>query len=147
MKRIIISTILAFALMLSNCNAGNPDNTAKGIVHLTTAEFKLKVFNYDVNKQWKYEGTKPAIVDFYADWCGPCRRLAPIIEQVSKEYGDQIVIYKVDTDKEQELAQSLGIQSLPTLLFIPVKGQPQAALGLQPKENIDKIIKELLLTK
>jgi thioredoxin 1 len=133
--------------MLSNCNAGNPENTSKSIIHLTTAEFKQKVFNYDVNKQWKYEGTKPAIVDFYADWCGPCRRLAPIIEQVSKEYGDKIVVYKVDTDKEQELAQSLGIQSLPTLLFIPVKGQPQAALGLQPKENIDKIIKELLLTK
>ena len=89
------------------------------IVYLTNETFKQMVFNYDKNKEWKYEGTKPAIIDFYAYWCPPCRQLSPLVEEIAQEYSGKIVVYKVDTDKEKILAQSLGISGLPTLLFIP----------------------------
>ncbi|HEX3006290.1 MAG TPA: thioredoxin, partial [Bacteroidales bacterium] len=117
------------------------------VTHLNKSTFQKMVFNYEANKQWKYEGTQPAIIDFYADWCGPCRQVSPIIEELAKEYKGKIVVYKVDTDAERELAQNLGIQSLPTLLFVPVQGRPQAAMGALPKEDLIKAINEVLLVK
>ncbi len=96
-------------------------------------------------KEWIYEGDKPAIVDFYATWCGPCKRVAPILEELAEEYDGKIVIYKVDTDREPELAKAFGITSIPTLLFIPKAGEPQATQGALPKEAFKKAIEEFLL--
>jgi thioredoxin 1 len=117
----------------------------KQTVHLTTADFKEKVFNYETNKEWKYEGTLPAIVDFYADWCQPCKMVAPVLEDLAREYAGQIMIYKVNTEEEQELASVFGIQSIPTLLFIPKEGPPQAAMGALPKQTFEQAIKNVLL--
>jgi thioredoxin len=121
------------------------ETTLKQTVHLTTADFKEKVFNYETNKEWKYEGTLPAIVDFYADWCQPCKMVAPLLEDLAREYAGQIMIYKVNTEEEQELASVFGIQSIPTLLFIPKEGQPQAAMGALPKQTFEQAIKDILL--
>jgi thioredoxin 1 len=117
------------------------------VVHLTTQEFKEKVFNYDASKEWKYEGELPAIIDFYADWCGPCKMVAPILEELAHDYAGQLVIYKVDTENERELASVFGISSIPTLLFVPKTGEPQAAMGALPRQTFDKAIKEVLLSK
>ncbi|MCY1721092.1 thioredoxin [Prolixibacteraceae bacterium Z1-6] len=115
------------------------------VIHLTTETFKQNVFNYEVNEEWKYEGTVPCIVDFYADWCGPCKKVAPILDDLAKEYDGKIFIYKVDTEKQQELAAAFGIRSIPSILFVPVKGQPQMAQGALPKETFVKAIEEVLL--
>ncbi len=112
--------------------------------HLTKETFKEKVFNWEVNKEWKYEGTKPCLIDFYADWCGPCKMVAPVLEELQKEYGDNIVIYKVDTEEQQELAGMFGIQSIPSLLFVPLEGQPQMAMGALPKNTFEKAIADVL---
>ncbi len=114
-------------------------------VYLTTATFKEKVFNYEVNKEWKYEGDKPCIIDFYADWCGPCKQIAPVLEELAKEYDGKITIYKVDTEKQKELAGAFGIRSIPSLLFVPASGQPQMSQGALPKEQFVKVIEEFLL--
>jgi thioredoxin 1 len=121
------------------------ETTLKQPVHLTAEDFKEKVFNYETNKEWKYEGTLPAIIDFYADWCQPCKMVAPVLEDLAREYAGQIMIYKVNTEEEQELASVFGIQSIPTLLFIPKEGQPQAAMGALPKQTFEKAIKDVLL--
>jgi len=155
MKKVIILSSLCFTLLFSNCNAGNPEKTknnanatASSAVNVLTNEiFKQKVFNYEKNKEWKYEGNLPAIIDFYASWCGPCRMLSPKVEGIAKQYAGKIVVYKVDTDAEQLLAQNMGISSLPTLLFIPLKGKPQATMGVVPKESLVKAINEILLVK
>ena len=115
------------------------------VVHLTANDFKEKVFNYETGKEWKYEGTLPAIVDFYADWCSPCKMVAPILEDIAREYSGKLMVYKVDTENEQELASVFGIQSIPTILFIPREGQPQAAMGALPRQTFDQVIKEVLL--
>lgn len=112
--------------------------------HLTTDEFKARVFNWDDNSEWKYEGNLPAIIDFYADWCGPCKMVAPILEELSEEYDGKLHIYKVDTDKEQELAMAFGIQSIPSILFIPMDEKPQMAAGALPKETLQQVIKDVL---
>jgi len=121
------------------------ETAIKQTVHLTAKDFKEKVFNYETGKEWKYEGTLPAIVDFYADWCQPCKMVAPVLEDLAREYAGQIMIYKVNTEEEQELASVFGIQSIPTLLFIPKEGQPQAAMGALPKQTFEKAIKDVLL--
>lgn len=115
------------------------------VVHLTAQDFKEKVFNYETGKEWKYEGSLPAIVDFYADWCSPCKMVAPILEDLALEYSGKIVVYKVNTENEQELASVFGIQSIPTLLFIPKEGQPQAAMGALPRQTFEKVIQDVLL--
>ena len=112
--------------------------------HLTQTTFKEKVFNYEVNKEWKYEGTAPAIIDFYADWCAPCKMVAPILEELKDEYGDKLKIYKINTEVERELAGMFGIQSIPSLLFIPMEGQPQMAMGALPKDTFKKAIGDVL---
>jgi thioredoxin len=122
-----------------------PENVS--VIYLTEATFKQMVFNYDKNKEWKYEGNKPAIIDFYADWCAPCRQLSPIVEEIAREYAGKIVVYKVDTEKERKLSQSIGISALPTLLFIPVSGKPQVAQGALPKATLVQAINEVLLVK
>jgi thioredoxin len=113
--------------------------------HLNKETFKQKVFNYETNNEWKYEGEKPALIDFYADWCGPCKIVAPILEELSKEYENDITIYKVDTEVEQELASVFGIRSIPSLLFIPLNDKPQMAQGALPKESIKDAIEKILL--
>jgi thioredoxin 1 len=154
MKKNIVLIAIGMLFLLSNCNAGTAakpisrTSSATGsVIVLTNAEFKQKVFNYEVNKDWKFEGKLPVIIDFYASWCGPCRQLSPRVEEIAKEYAGKIVVYKVDTDAEQELAQNMGIQSLPTLLFIPVNGKPQATMGAVPKETLVKAVQEVLLVK
>lgn len=112
--------------------------------HLTKETFKEKVFNWEINKDWKYEGSKPCLIDFYANWCGPCKMVAPILEELQKEYGDSIVIYKVNTEEQQELAGMFGIQSIPSLLFVPQEGQPQMAMGALPKPTFEKAIADVL---
>ncbi|OGU36861.1 MAG: thioredoxin [Ignavibacteria bacterium GWB2_35_6b] len=113
--------------------------------HLTKADFLEKVFNYEVNKEWKFEGEIPALIDFYADWCGPCKMVAPVLEELSNEYAGKVNIYKIDTEAEQELAAAFGIRSIPSLLFIPKEGQPQMAMGALPKESLKEVIENVLL--
>jgi thioredoxin len=115
-------------------------------IQLTTQDFKDKVFNYETEQDWKYQGTLPAIIDFYADWCGPCKMVAPVLEDLSKEYENRLVIYKVNTDVEQELATVFGIQSIPTILFIDADGEPMMQPGAFPKHVFKKVIEENLLT-
>ena len=117
-------------------------------IHLTKAEFLSKVANFQTNPtDWKYLGDKPCIIDFYATWCGPCKMVAPILEDLAKEYDGQIYIYKVDVDAEPEIAAAYGIQSIPTLFFCPMNGTPQMSQGAIPKESFQKMITEVLLKK
>lgn len=113
------------------------------IEHLTAETFKQKVFNYETNTEWKFEGDKPAVIDFYADWCAPCKMVAPILEELAKEYDGKINIYKVDTEAEQELAAVFGIRSIPSLLFIPLNDQPQMAMGALPKDTFKRAFKDV----
>jgi thioredoxin 1 len=114
-------------------------------VKLTTSDFKEKIFDYETAEQWEYKGVTPAIIDFYADWCGPCRMVAPVLEELSEEYAERLVIYKVDTEAEQELAAVFGIQSIPTFLFIPMAGKPMLQPGAFPKNVFKEVIEERLL--
>ena len=112
---------------------------------LTKESFLKKVFDFENNKDWKFEGDIPCMIDFYADWCGPCKMVAPILEELSEEYKGKINIYKVDTEQEQELAAAFGIRSIPSLLFCPKSDQPQMAMGALPKDSLKKVIEEVLL--
>ena len=114
-------------------------------IPLTYETFKTKVFDFEKHQEWKFEGDKPCLIDFWAAWCGPCRMIAPILEELSEEYKDQINIYKVNTEEEPELAALFGIRSIPSLLFVPMNGKPQMAAGALPKQTLKEIIdKELL---
>lgn len=115
--------------------------------HLTKDTFIQKVFNFEANTDWKFEGELPCLIDFYADWCGPCKMVAPILEELSKEYEGKINIYKVDTEVEQELAGAFGIRSIPSLLFCPKEGKPQMAMGALPKQALIDAINDVLLAK
>jgi thioredoxin 1 len=106
--------------------------------------FIEKVFDFEKEKEWKYRGTLPAIIDFYADWCGPCKMVAPILEKLSTEYEGKLAVYKIDTDKEQELAGAFGIQSIPSLLFVPMTGQPQMTRGALDRGSFEKAIADIL---
>jgi thioredoxin 1 len=112
---------------------------------MTANDFKEKIFNYETADEWKYKGELPAIIDFYADWCGPCKAVAPILEELAVEYDGKLLIYKIDTDKEMELSTLFGIKSIPTLLFIPKDGTPMLQKGALPKNVLQGVIEERLL--
>jgi thioredoxin 1 len=111
---------------------------------LTKETFKQKIFDFEVKSEWQYKGELPAIIDFYADWCGPCKMVAPVLTELAGEYEGKINIYKVNTDQETELSGAFGIQSIPSILFIPMGGQPQMAAGALPKQAFKNIIKDVL---
>lgn len=112
--------------------------------HLTKQTFLEKVFDYENNKEWKFNGDKPCIIDFYADWCGPCKMVAPVLEELSEEYKGKVDIYKVNTEDEQELAAVFGIRSIPSILFVPKDDKPQMAMGALPKESFVEAIQKVL---
>lgn len=120
---------------------------ADDVIYLTTEQFRERVFDYTKDRDWKYKGDKPCIIDFYTTWCGPCKRLAPIMEELSQQYCDQVVFYKADTERERELAYLFQISSIPQVLYIPMEGKPMILKGLYPKDNIISIIDEFLLGK
>jgi thioredoxin len=114
--------------------------------NLRKQDFLDKVFNYEVNKEWKYNGELPCVIDFWAPWCGPCRMVGPVIDELSKEYAGKVNFYKINTDEEQELAGAFGIRSIPSLLFVPTSGQPKMAVGALPKNAMKEAIEKELLT-
>lgn len=136
MKNIIILLSMVFAMSFY-AQAQKPE-------HLDAKTFKKKVFNYEKNNKWKYEGNKPAIVDFYATWCGPCRYVAPFLEELAKEYGSKIKIYKVDVDNNREIARALRVTGLPTFLFITSEGKVKKRMGGIPKSEFEKEINNFL---
>lgn len=161
MKKIILFSFIGLtAILFSSCkNSGKTEEKSEvttqnaqenGVIStpiaLSTTDFKVKVIDYEANPNvWNYLGDKPAIIDFWASWCAPCRAVAPVLEELAKEYAGQIYVYKVDVDKEQALAAAFGIQSIPTLVFVPMNGNPKAEMGAIPKEAFKKHIDEFLL--
>ena len=115
--------------------------------HLTKETFKQKVFDFETNKDWKFIGKNPCVIDFYADWCGPCKMVAPVLEELSDEFKGKVDIYKIDTEQEEELAGLFGVRSIPTILFIPMEGEPQISMGAMPKNSFVDIIKDVLLNE
>jgi len=153
MKKSLVISIFVLSLSIAGCKNGNTQgnggtsNEGSPIVVLTNDSFKKLIFDYDKSQEFKFEGNKPAIIDFYADWCAPCRQLSPLVESIAKEYSGKINVYKVDTEKEKLLAQNLGITGLPTLLFIPAEGMPRSSLGLISREDMIKAVNDILLIK
>ena len=146
MKKILASLIVFFSLVTTL--SAQTQKEESSVIQMNKQMFLDKVFDYTTGaSEWKYLGDKPCVIDFYATWCGPCRMVAPILKDLAKEYGDQIVIYKVDTDKEKELSMAMGIQSLPTIVFIPQAGQPQVIVGAADKATFKRAIDEVLLKK
>ncbi|MFI3323050.1 MAG: thioredoxin [Rikenellaceae bacterium] len=144
---IMVGLVVTCAVAQTVTNSKKTETSMK-TVHLTKAQFLEKVANYETNPQeWKYLGDKPALIDFYASWCGPCKMVAPILEELAQEYGDEIVIYKIDTEAEQELSAIFGIRSIPSLLFVPMEGQPQMSQGAMGKADLIKAIDTVLLGK
>lgn len=117
------------------------------MTHLDLDTFKEKVFNFEANEEWKFEGDKPCIIDFYADWCGPCKALTPTLEKLSEEYDGEVDIYKIDTEEQRDLAGMFGIKSIPSILFVPVDGQPQMAQGALPEKQLKELIDKVLLAE
>ena len=139
--------IILLTLFLSTLNPQLSTLRAEDVRYLTSEQFRERVFNYRTEKEWKYLGDKPCVIDFYTTWCVPCKNLAPIMEELSQQYCDQVVFYKADTERERELAYVFGIQSIPQVLYVPVEGKPYLLGGLRPKGEIEKIIDEFLLKK
>jgi len=151
------ATMLAAALIWAGCRKqpaeqdqtrhhSNENTPAQiGLVEsLTKDSFLQKVFNYEQNKEWKFEGKLPCIIDFYADWCAPCKMVEPILKELAQEYQGKLNFYRVDTQAQQELAAAFGIQSIPSMLFVPLNDEPQMAVGFLPKKTLKKAIKEVL---
>ena len=153
MNRIILTTVALFALISFTACAGNsvkPTTKEKEnnmeVIHLTKAESLKKVSNYELNpNEWVYEGDKPCVVDFFATWCGPCKALSPVLDSIAKDYHGKLVVYKVDVDEEPELASAFGIQSIPTMLFVPMKGNPTITRGGMGYMDLKKIVDEKLV--
>jgi len=143
--------LLAVVPLISNCqnqqSAKKVEETKPaqvGVEHLTKATFKQKVFDFENNKEWKYAGNVPCIIDFYAEWCGPCKKLAPTVEQIAKDYKGKINVYKVNVDEQQELAGAFGVQGIPAVLFCPQSDKPQMSTGYISRADFDKAIKDVL---
>jgi thioredoxin len=152
MKKILIITAIVVIAIVTYSFAvphgEKKDKPVKGVVIQMNNDLYLKnVADYNDTKEWKFKGDKPVVIDFYADWCGPCRMVAPLMKELAKEYEDQIVIYKVNVDNESELATALGIKNLPTILFIPKKGDPQLMVGSADKSTFKRAIDQVLLGK
>ena len=155
MKKWTNLLFISFTFLLVSCvmnakpESGENKTAAKGeVIVLDKASFMTKFYNYEKNQnEWVYEGDKPCIIDFYADWCGPCKKVAPILHDLAILYKNDIVVYKINVDNEKELARTFGIQSIPTILFVPVKGKPQKAMGALPREEFVKQIDSYLLGK
>ena len=151
-KRVLFLTVGILSLMLAACetkaiNNGKKENKMKTI-ELTKADFLKKIVDYKKNpEEWIYLGDKPAIIDFYASWCGPCKMVAPILEELAAEYDGQIYVYKVNTEQERELAALFNIRSIPSFLFIPMNVKPQMAMGAMPKSSFKEAIDGVLLKK
>lgn len=151
-KRVLFLTVGILSLMLAACetkaiNNGKKENKMKTI-ELTKADFLKKIVDYEKNpEEWIYLGDKPAIIDFYASWCGPCKMVAPILEELAAEYDGQIYVYKVNTEQEQELAALFNIRSIPSFLLIPMNDKPQMAMGAMPKSSFKEAIDGVLLKK
>jgi len=160
-KTLTLALVLMAALTGCNAKAGESSTSADskkeqtttnnkqmGTIHLTKAAFLAKVANFEASpNEWKYLGDKPCIIDFYADWCGPCKAVAPILEELAKTYDGQIYVYKINTDEEQELAGAFGIRSIPSLLFVPMNDKPQMSVGALPKAQMVDAIDKILLGK
>ena len=143
MKNILTLMLLLFTL---GAAASNEEEKTMKATNITKQDFINKVMDYKSNpSEWKYKGDKPAIIDFYASWCGPCRMLAPILDEIAKEYDGKIYVYKVDTEAETELAQLFGIRSIPSILFVPMDGQPMMMQGALPKAELQQVIEEKLV--
>jgi thioredoxin len=112
--------------------------------HLTKDTFVTKVFDYEKNAEWSFAGDAPAIVDFWAEWCGPCKMISPVLDEIAKEYDGKLNVYKVNVDEEADVASAFGIQSIPSLLFIPMNEKPRLAVGALPKAGIMKLVKDVL---
>jgi len=152
MKKILLIAAIAVIAIVTYSFAvpqdEKKDKPEKGVVIQMNNDLYLKnVADYKDTKEWKFKGDKPVVIDFYADWCGPCRMVAPLMKELAKEYEDQIVIYKVNVDNESELAGALGIKNLPTILFIPKKGDPQVIVGSADKSTFKRAIDQVLLGK
>ncbi|NDV54805.1 thioredoxin [Parabacteroides sp. 52] len=156
--RHLIFVISVISVWLISCNSKAETKSQTNVItkketkmktmYLTKAEFLSKVANFEANPtQWQYLGDKPALIDFYADWCGPCKAIAPVLEELAAEYEGRIYIYKINTETEPDLAAAFGIRSIPTLLFVPMDEQPQMAAGALPKQQLKEAIDKVLLKK
>ena len=152
-KTLALLAIAATTIIFSaSCNAAGKETASqkeeKTVVELNKSDFLEKIMNYEKNPdKWTYLGDKPAIIDFYATWCMPCKRLAPVLEELSKEYEGKVDFFKVDAEKERELSRVFGIQSYPTLIFIPKDGMPQVLMGAYPKEDMKTFIEQTFFPK
>ena len=139
---LLFAVVMAFAVV---AQVPTTEQSTVKVTHLTKADFLAKVMNYEKNPQeWIYLGDKPCLIDFYASWCGPCKALAPILEELSEEYAGKVDIYKVNVDQEEELARAFDIRSIPTLYFIPTVGDPQRVMGAMPKDRLKSLLDNLL---
>jgi thioredoxin len=140
-KNLIINSLLGLSLMFVISCSNNSSKSANDVIeHLTKASFKEKVDDYEAGGVWKYKGTQPCIIDFYATWCGPCKKLTPTMEELSKKYEGKIKFYKIDVDKEKELANAFEVESIPTIYFCPLDGKPVIEYGALPEDNIVALI-------
>jgi len=148
MKKLITLMMMTFVMLGASCAQNNSGKKNEPVIQMNKQMFLEKVFDYTTGAtEWKYQGNKPCIIDFYATWCGPCRMIAPILKDLATEYKDSIVVYKVDTDQEKELSAAMGIRSLPTVVFIPQEGQPQIIVGAADKDTFKRAVQEVLLKK
>lgn len=159
MKQIILSLLLIAGVTITACTqtgsktdpvatSSSATTEAGKVIQMDKAMFLEKVFDFEKNPDtWVYRGDKPAIIDFYADWCGPCKKVAPIMSELAEKYKDDIVIYKINTDQQKELAGMFQIRSIPSILYIPVEGQPTMTMGALPKAEFEKMVNEILLVK
>jgi thioredoxin len=149
MKNKFVSSLMLISILFMACGSekSSPAESGKYVKVLTSEAFKKNIFNYEPGKAWENTSGKPVIIDFYADWCVPCKKMSPIVEELAKEYDGKIVFYKVDIDKEKELAENMRVTSIPSFMFIPAYGKPVITRGIAPKEDLIKVINDKLLTK